>query len=178
MFNPPPRLNGHTFRNQKKENKKFAMSSSAFEDGGNIPVRFCKEEVEGGENISLPVSWSNIPEETQSLFLVLFDPHPVAQDFIHWVVADIPTSISGLQEGASGENMPASGKELINGYGDIGYGGPQPPAGTGPHPYTLILFALNSQELDLPNQPSWAGINLKLAPIIITSVKMVGYYGR
>lgn len=156
----------------------FMVQSQAFANEGYIPVRFCKEGVEGGENISLPVYWNNIPKDTRSLFLVLYDPHPVAEDFIHWAVTGIPPTVTEFAEGASGKDMPEGVQELVNGYGERGYGGPQPPSGTGPHPYTFVVYALNSERIDISTQPSWDEINQKLQPVIIAAAKIPGYYGR
>ena len=40
--------------------------------------------------------------------------------------------------------------ELTGGYGSPGYGGPQPPPGTGDHVYEVTLHALDVASLGLP----------------------------
>lgn len=39
---------------------------------------------------------------------------------------------------------PAGAEEWQNDYGDVGYGGPQPPIGDDPHRYAFRLFALDA----------------------------------
>jgi hypothetical protein len=46
------------------------LTSSAFADGGEIPVRYTCD----GDNVSPPLAWSNLPEGTRSLALVVDDP--------------------------------------------------------------------------------------------------------
>ena len=125
--------------------------SPAFEDKATIPVTYVMPGA-GGDNISLPYVWEDLPAETTSLALALIDPHPVANNWIHWLVINIPASTTSLPEGASGSAMPQGCRELNNSFGKPGYGGPQPPAGTGEHPYVATLYALNVEALDLaPN---------------------------
>lgn len=156
---------------------RFTLSSSAFGDEQNIPVRFCNVGIEGGENYSIPYSWSNEPKNTKSYFLVIIDTHPVAENFIHWATKDIPSEIHGISENASQKNMPG-GIELTNSYGMKGYGGPQPPPGTGRHAYEAYIFALSTENIEISNAPSWAEIQTKVQPYVITSAKYVGFFGR
>ena len=124
------------------------ISSSAFKDGGKIPIQYVMPGA-GGKNISVPLSWKNAPSGTKSFALSMVDPHPVAQNWVHWLVINIPARAASLEEGASGKKMPPGSVELKNSFGDIGYGGPQPPKGTGDHPYVFTLYALNVEKLDL-----------------------------
>jgi Raf kinase inhibitor-like YbhB/YbcL family protein len=91
---------------------KFALSSAAFGDGKAIPTRHATKGVSGGQNVSLPLSWANLPEGTRSLAVDCIDRHPVANGWLHWLVINIPTSVKVLPEGASGTTMlPAGAKE-------------------------------------------------------------------
>ncbi len=76
------------------------------------------------------------------------DPHPVADNWVHWLVVNIPPRTSSLPEGASMVRMPSGAKELYTSYGELGYGGPEPPKGSGPHPYVVTLYALDVSTLD------------------------------
>ena len=125
------------------------LYSPAFSDQGVIPVHYAMPGA-GGRNLSIPYTWEGVPEGTQSLALALIDPHPVANNWIHWLVVNIPGTSTALPEGASGQSMPEGSLELTNSFGSIGYGGPQPPAGSGEHPYVATLYALNTASLDLP----------------------------
>jgi Raf kinase inhibitor-like YbhB/YbcL family protein len=76
---------------------------------------------------SIPLSWTE--QGTKSFALVMYDPD--AQNFIHWIVLDIPSDTREITEGASmTENMPAGSRELTTYFRSEGYGGPAPPTGT------------------------------------------------
>lgn len=157
----------------------FFVQSQAYEDEGRIPDKYCNKSVSGGENVSIPIEWKNVPEGTKSLFLVIVDTHPVANRWIHWAVADIAPSSGGVPEGASGTGkMPAGSRELAGTSGDKNYQGPQPPAGTGDHPYEIHLFALSKSGMDIPQKPSWEQINSALEPALLDEVQYTGYFGR
>src|ERR1041385_7546865 len=108
------------------------ISSSAFADGKPIPTKYAYPGVVGGKNISIPLAWSGAPPETRSFALSIVDPHPVANNWVHWFVINIPASATSLPEGASGKAMPKGAGELYNTYGTLGYDGPEPPQATGP----------------------------------------------
>ena len=102
------------------------LSSTAFKDGEKIPMHYVMPGA-GGKNISVPLAWSNAPSGTKSFALSMVDPHPVAQNWVHWLLINIPAKVTSLEEGASGKKMPHGSVELKNSFGEIGYGGPQPP---------------------------------------------------
>jgi hypothetical protein len=127
------------------------LSSTAFKDGGAIPSQYVRPAA-GGRNVSIPLKWTGVPEGTKSFALSIVDLHPVARKWAHWMVINIPPEASSLAEGASGRNMPPGAVELKNSFGEVGYGGPQPPKGTGPHKYVVTVYALKGAGLDLkPN---------------------------
>ena len=92
------------------------LTSSAFADGGGIPARYTCD----GDNVSPPLAWSNLPEGTRSLALVLDDPDapdPKAPKitWIHWVVYNIPPEGAGLvpkpsaRRGGGSQQLEANG---------------------------------------------------------------------
>ena len=109
---------------------------------GFLPVRFVRAGAPGSRNTSPAVEWSGPPEGTASFALTMIDRHPVAHNWLHWCVVDIPASVRALREGASGGSMPDGAREAENTFGDAGYGGPQPPRGTGAHDYCITVHAL------------------------------------
>lgn len=152
--------------------------SRAFTDGKPLPTKFAHPGVVGGKNISLPLQWEDIPEKTQSFALSIIDPHPVAHDWVHWLVVDIPKNIVTLPEGASPEGMPSAAKELYNSYGELGYGGPEPPPGSGPHPYVVTLFALRAATIDVSANSTWKAVQKALEDQIVATAKITGFYER
>src|SRR5436309_3514397 len=92
---------------------KFNLSSSAFGDGKAIPAQYANTGVSGGKNISPPLAWANPPDQTKSFALACVDRHPIANNWVHWLVIHIPRTAAGLVEGAShSERLPAGTKEL------------------------------------------------------------------
>ena len=151
--------------------------SSAFKDGEKIPIQYVMPGA-GGKNISVPLSWKNIPSGTKSLALSMVDPHPVAQNWVHWLAINIPANVVSIEEGASKKKMPSGTVELNDSSGNIGYGGPQPPKGTGDHPYVFTLYALNVEKLNLGANVSLSVFKKALEGKILGSATLTGKYGR
>lgn len=105
----------------------ITVTSSAFSAGAAIPVRYtCK-----GDNLSPPLQWSAPPSGTAELALVVDDPDAPGGTFVHWVMAGIPASQTGLAENA----VPPGAQEARE------YTGPCPPSGPAHH-YRFTLYAL------------------------------------
>ncbi len=132
----------------------LTVTSSAYEDGDPMPARLADASVQGGENLSPPLSWEGAPEGAGAFAVLIVDRHPVANDYVHWMVVDIPPRVDSLPEGASGDSMPAGTRELRNTAGGRGYAGPRPPQGTGDHPYEVTVYALDTETAGLPEDAS------------------------
>lgn len=165
-----------TVTNSLGENA-MQLSSSAFQNGGQIPVKYVMQSI-GGQNISLPFAWSGAPAGTKSFALSIVDLHPVAHHWVHWMVIDIPPDTRSLAQGASGRDMPSGSVELKNSFGQIGYGGPQPPRGTGEHPYQVTLYALQVAKLDLSPNTGLTAFQQALRGKILAETSITGYYGQ
>lgn len=116
--------------------------------------------VPGGEDRSPQLSWSGFPEETRSFAVQMYDPDaPTLSGFWHWTVADIPASVTSLESGGA---LPASATAYRNDAGRPGYIGAAPPAGHGPHRYFLVVSALDTESLGLPDEasPAYVGFNV------------------
>jgi Raf kinase inhibitor-like YbhB/YbcL family protein len=114
------------------------LESAAFADGEQIPQRHGKRF----ENVSPPLSWSDVPAGTRSFALSVVDRISPGNVYLHWLVTDIPPSASSLAEGASGTpRMPAGSREPTP------YVGPFPPSGV--HTYTFTLYALDAERLEV-----------------------------
>lgn len=90
----------------------------------------------GKAGASPALQWSGVPEGVTSLALVLTDED--APDYVHWVVANIAPTITGIAAGG----MPAGAIQATNSTGTVGYAGPCPPDGE-THEYSLTLYALD-----------------------------------
>lgn len=159
--------------------KVFTLESSAFEDGQKMPVKYANTGVSDGENVSIPLSWENPPEGTKSFAIVMVDRHPIANNFVHWLVINIPSSETSLPEGASGtDKMPAGSKELDSTFGSQGYGGPQPPPGSGDHDYETTIYALSVEALALDADVSLSEFTSAIQDKILGSTRLTGKFSR
>ena len=120
----------------------------------------------GGEDVSPHLSWSGSPDDTQSYTVSCFDPDaPTGSGFWHWVVYDIPATVTELANGAGaqdGSRLPDGAKQLKNDAGLLGYLGAAPPPGHGPHRYMFAIHALNVENLPINEEVSAAicGFNM------------------
>jgi len=123
------------------------LISPAFPPGGAMAVRHTCE----GDDLAPPLQWRDLPQGTASLVLIVDDPDapdPAAPKttWVHWVLYDIPPSVSALPQG--GQPLPAGVREGLNDWGRSGYRGPCPPVGR--HRYFFKLYALDRKLPALP----------------------------
>lgn len=115
--------------------------SNDFNHNEVIPARFTCE----GTDLSPHLAWSNLPEGTKSLALIVDDPDapdPAQPErtWVHWVLYNISPTLMELP--ANAQSFSNGVREGKNDWGKIGYGGPCPP--TGRHRYFFKLYALDS----------------------------------
>ena len=145
----------------------FELTSSAFQHGQPIPRKFTCE----GEDVSPPLAWSDVPEGAVSLALVVDDPDAPSGTFTHWLAWGIDPTAGGLGEG---EPAPVEG---LNDFGQVGWRGPCPPPGHGPHRYFFRLHGLGG-ELDLPIGAGNAELERALEDRALAIAELVGTYER
>ncbi len=154
----------------------FTLTCTAYKDKESIPPRFTHHSVKG-KNVSPGFAWSGGPIETKSFAFTIVDPHPVANNWVHWVVVDIPFNTREIPEGASSsDRMPKGARELMNTYGEQGYGGPAPPKGSGAHPYIATLYALTVEKIELPRLTSLRQFQNVIAGKVLEEVTLTGYF--
>ncbi len=122
----------------------FTLSSHSFSSGETIPKDLTGE----GQDQSPSLEWAGIPDGTKELVLIAEDPDaPKAEPFVHWVLYKIPGNVTKLPEGIPQSEtleLPPHARQGLNSFGHLGYGGPLPPPGDGPHRYFFRLLALNA----------------------------------
>jgi Raf kinase inhibitor-like YbhB/YbcL family protein len=156
----------------------ITVTTPVFPSGGAIPNKYANLGISGGQNISLPLSWSSV-QGAKSYAIFMYDTNPVARNFVHWAVINIPPTVSGIPEGASGtSNMPDVCKELVNNFGAKGYGGPQPPAGTGRHVYVVKVVALNAEMINLQGEVAYQAFMSAIDGKVIGQGEILGWFGK
>jgi Raf kinase inhibitor-like YbhB/YbcL family protein len=157
----------------------FSLVSRSYKHEQQIPLVHAHRSVPGGKNISPEYSWTDPPTSTRSFALSLIDPHPVARNWVHWLLINIPFRDRIIVAGASRtDRLPQRSKELKNSFLELGYGGPAPPPGSGPHPYVTTLYALNVESLAMDADTPLSKFLRELDGKVIAEVEMRGYYER
>ena len=151
------------------------LGSRSFHPGGKIPAEYAMEAVSGGRNRSLEFHWTEVPPKARSLVLSLIDLNPIAHGWVHWLVIDIPPHVREFPAGASG-HLPPGARELRNSFSRLGYGGPQPPPGSGPHPYQATLYALSIPDLAVGPQATWAQVRAAMTGHVLAHASVTGTF--
>jgi len=156
----------------------IALTSSAFEDGGEIPSQFTCD----GENLSVPLSWSNLPEGTQSVAVVMHDPDTAKGTLYHWGVWAIPAGVSELAEGQPATADLTVGEvtafQSTNVGQKLGYTGPCPPAGDDAHRYIFEIFALDHPGTSFSAPPTAQALLSELQADAQAYGSLTGVYKR
>jgi hypothetical protein len=161
--------------------------------------------------------WSDVPVGTKSLALVCHDPDVPSRgddvnqegrvvprslprvDFFHWVLIDLPPTLTEIAEGAHsagvtargkpGPAAPGGGRHGINDYtgwfagdkdmgGDYhGYDGPCPPWNDEiVHRYLFTLYALDVAALAVPARFGGADASKAMKGHVLAEAKVTGRY--
>jgi Raf kinase inhibitor-like YbhB/YbcL family protein len=132
----------------------FTLQSKTFQDGHMMPKKVANNAPNNpncvGDNVSPELSWSNVPEGTKSLVLLMSDPEGRAPSGVsHWVAYGIPASVTGFAEGETSKDSD----KYVGGKSTMGvghYSGPCTPPNASPHHYTFVLIATDFDPKELP----------------------------
>ncbi len=161
------------------------LQSTAFAHGAPIPTKYTGE----GLNVSPPLTWTGIPLGTKSFVLICDDPdapsrsRPAPQPWVHWVMYNIPPSVESLPERVARDvrpKVPLAASQGINSWpsDNVGYLGPMPPPGSGPHRYFFKLYALDTG-LSLNAQDATKSVVLDaMKGHILAVAELIGTYER
>lgn len=175
------------------------------------------DHVRFSDNRNPAMSWSDVPERAKSLIIVCVDsdvptkPDDVNQvgrmvpatlprgSFYHWVMVDIPTSVTGIEAGACSDGItktgkkdppgPAGTRQGINDYtswfvGDeimegkyFGYDGPCPPWNDSIlHHYHFILYASDMDRCPVEGDFTGKEVEDSLKGHVVDQVSVTGTY--
>jgi hypothetical protein len=149
------------------------LTSTAFTEGAAIPAQYTCD----AKNISPPLKWSGVPAGAKSLALIVDDPDAPSSTWVHWVLYDLPASVSELPEDlAKSQYVTGGAKQGLNDFKHLGYGGPCPPHGK-PHRYFFKLYALDSL-LDLRPGLTKKDLESAMEKHILARGQLMGIYQR
>jgi Raf kinase inhibitor-like YbhB/YbcL family protein len=132
----------------------FAITSPAFVDQGEIPIRYT---CEGEDDPDAP------------------DPAAPRTIWVHWVLYNLPADARQLPEAVTRSAMPPGTCEGTNDWKRTGYGGPCPPIGR--HRYFHKIHALDTV-LPALRDPTKAAIEKAIAGHILGKAELVGTYRK
>lgn len=199
--------------------------SDSFKDGGVIPGEFAFAVIDPAAHVALSsnknphLAWSDLPAGSKSLALICHDVDVPSRgddvnqegkavpadlprvDFFHWVLVDLPVSLSTIAAGQySSEVTPRGkpgpdigagrpGRHGINDYtgwfagdanmaGDyFGYDGPCPPWNdTIVHRYVFTLFALDVERLPVEGKFTGQQVRDAMHGHILGQAQIAGTY--
>lgn len=168
-------LAGADSRAAETPTKKYSMqlSSTAFSEGAPVPAKYTCD----ARDVSPPLKWSGVPAEAKSLVLIADDPDAPAGTWVHWVLYDLPASATELPEDQpKSQYVPAGGRQGLNSFKRLGYGGPCPPPGK-PHRYFFKLYALDTR-LELKPGATKPEVEGAMANHVLAQAQLMGTYKR
>jgi Raf kinase inhibitor-like YbhB/YbcL family protein len=160
-------------------NVSLTVSSTAFRQGEAIPALYSSYD----QNASPPLRWTEGPQGTRCYAILTEDPDAKTTPLpvVHWVVWNIPASVTALREGLESLDLLQDPLGLRQGAntaaGSVGYKGPRPPEGDPPHHYHFEVFALD-QMLDLRAGANREDLVKAMSGHVLAKGELVGLFKR
>jgi Raf kinase inhibitor-like YbhB/YbcL family protein len=149
----------------------LTVRSELFADGDTIPLSAAHSMV-GGGNVSPDLSWDAGPAGTESYAVTCWDPDaPTTVGFSHWLVFDVPATVTALNAGSSGQGVTG-----FSDWGESRYGGMAPPAGDSPHRYHFTVYALDTASLGVDETTTYAKFRFLIRGHVLAEGVLTGLF--
>lgn len=155
---------------------RLLVTSGAFASGDALDDKY----TQNGDNMSPSLSWTKGPFGTRSYVILAEDSGVDRHDpIVHWVIYNIPSSITSLDQNIPAQaHLDMGAEQGKNVRGAAGYVGPKPPAGQ-THPYHFEIFALNTRlNLDPANADRQAVVNAMKGSVLASGEIVANYTGK
>jgi len=160
------------------------LTTANFNDSDYLPLDHILSANFGfgcsGGNKSPELSWSGAPDGTRSFALTVYDPDaPTGSGFWHWVVVNIPPTVTELPMDAGNPRanlLPAGATQVRTDFGMPGYGGPCPPMGDHAHRYFFTVFAVSQDHLQVDSTTTAAVVGFMLHFNTLDKADLMGLY--
>jgi Raf kinase inhibitor-like YbhB/YbcL family protein len=162
------------------------LTSNNFRDGDYLAMDHVLSADYGfgcsGGNKSPHLKWEGAPAGTKSYAVLCFDPDaPTGSGFWHWVLVNIPASVTELPldagNPASGQ-LPAGALQVRTDFGKPGYGGPCSPKGHHPHRYLFTVHAVSMDNLLITADTAAAVVGFHLNFHTLAKASLMGLFRR
>jgi Raf kinase inhibitor-like YbhB/YbcL family protein len=147
----------------------FTLTSPAFANNAFMPIQYTCD----GENISPPLTWTDVPEGTVELALLFEDPDAPGGTHVQWVLFGIDPELDGLEEGKA----PVGALGGKNDYGRTDWAGPCPPIGKA-HRFIFTLLALGERSGLAEGASAREDLPYALSGKVLGQTQLTGKYAR
>ncbi len=127
-----------------------------------------------GKDISPDLEWTDAPAHTQTYALILSDVDAPGGIFYHWVVYNIPKTVSSLPSAV--DKLPAGSVTGKNSWDHLSYKGPCPPKGA-THHYIFSLYALDTA-LHLSSKPDAESVLKAMQNHVLGEAELKATFGH
>lgn len=199
------------------------LTTTAFAELEAIPPEYAFGKIDPrtrsslSENLNPDFAWNDVPVGTRSFVMLCHDPDVPSKpddvnqegrsvpanlprvEFFHWVLIDLPTSMTKIacgefsngvtSRGKAGPQAARGARQGINDYsgwfatdkdmsGDyFGYDGPCPPWNDSiPHRYVFTLYALNVARLGLEGKFTGSDVRRAMQGKVLAQCSVTGRY--
>ena len=146
------------------------ITSPDIDPDGRIPEKHTCE----GDDTSPPLRFEDVPDEAETLALIVDDPDAPVGTFTHWLVWNLQPDREELQEDASGD---LGDREGVSDFEVVGWRGPCPPEKDEAHRYRFILLAVD-RALNLTDDCRRKDMDRALRGHVIEKATLEATYGQ